>query len=239
MSGLARPSAPSEPPGAERVIARYLAARGGAERWRRLGALELSGTYAAFSKRSEFTLVRKRGDLFRLDFMLLDAPAVRARDRRGPWMQHVLLQPEAGRVTDDPYKSQLERESRFPMELLDHGQKGVEVELLGEGDVDGRRTINLEIVFPGGPRETWYLDAETFLEVAIDSPIYDHTQFAEPIRQRIFFDDFREVDGLMLPFQVEWEFGARLESMTVEGVVVDPDLEPARFELPAPPSAGE
>lgn len=229
---LPSPSTAADESGAEPVIARYLAARGGAERWRRLQALELSGTYAAFSKRSEFTLLRQRGDLFRLDFKLLDVPAVRARDPQGPWMLHVLLQPQAGRVTEEPYKSQLERESLFPLLLLDHREKGVAVELLGEGEVDGRRTVDLEVTLPGGARETWHLDAETFLEVAIDSQIFDHTQSAEPLRQRIFFDDFREVDGLVLPFVVECEFGARLESMTVERAVIDPDLAPSRFAPP-------
>ncbi len=147
-------------------------------------------------------------------------------------MLHVLLQPQAGRVTEEPYKSQLERESLFPLLLLDHREKGVAVELLGEGEVDGRRTLDLEVALPGGARETWYLESETFLEVAVDSQVYDHTQFAEPLRQRIFFDDFREVSGLVLPFVVEWEFGARLESMTVERAVIDPHLAPSRFSPP-------
>lgn len=214
------------------VVERYVAARGGAERWSAVEGLEMKGTYSAFSKRSDFTLIRAGGDRYRLDFALLDAPSIRARDDKGPWGLHVLLQPEVGYVTEDPYKSQFERESLFPPVLFDHRGRGLEVEYLGPGDVDGIATETLRVVFPDGQEETWHLDAVTFLEVVVDSQVFDHTQFAESIGQRIFFDDFRDVEGLMIPFFVEAEFGARLESMAVGTVEVDPEIDPARWSPP-------
>lgn len=219
---------------AEQLIERYLEARGGAERWRQLETLKITGTYAVISKRSDFTLVRKRGDLFRLDFTMADAPATRARDAQGPWMQNAWLQPEPGRVSEDPYKKQLERESLFPLLLLDYRDKGIKVEALGPGDVDGIPTVNLGITLADGQEETWYFDTETYLEVAVDSQIYDHTQFNEPIRQRVFYDDIRDVNGLKFPFQVEMEFGARLESMTVDRVVVNPEIDESHLSPPPP-----
>lgn len=221
----------------EQLIERYLEARGGAEQWRQLETLKITGTYAAISKRSDFTLVRQRGDLFRLDFTMADAPATRARDAQGPWMQNAWLQPEPGRVEEDPYKRQLERESLFPLLLLDYQDKGITVEALGPGDVDGIPTVNLKIILADGEEETWYFDAETYLEVAVDSQIYDHTQFTEPIRQRVFFDDFRTVNGLQFPFQIEMEFGARLESMTVGEVMVNPEIDAAHLSPPPPKPA--
>ena len=79
-----------------------------------------------------------------------------------------------------------------------------------------------------------YLDDETFLEVAIDSQVFDYTQGAKAMARRAFFDDFRTVGGLVLPFQVDYEFGARLEAMTVEEVVVDAELADDRFSPPLP-----
>lgn len=219
------------PESAEAVVDRYLEARGGAERWKELQALELRGTYAAFSQRSPFTLIRRRGDLYRLDFELLGSPAIRARDEAGPWMLNGLLQPEAVRVDENPYKSQLEREAIFGLLLLDYAERGVEVELIGRGDVDGIETVDLEVTFADGRKEIWHLDAASYLEVAIDSEVVDLTQFQEPVAQRIFYSDFQPVEGLILPHSIEMEFGARLESMTVESVVVDPSLDSSRFEL--------
>ncbi len=217
----------------EAVVERYAAARGGVARWQRLRSLELTGTYAAFSYRHPFTLIRARPDLYRLDFTLLDRPAVRARDAQGPWWLHRLLQPEAARIEDGPYRGQLEREATFEPPLLAAAGRGIAVSLLGPGEIDGVETVDVELTFPGGAREVWHLDAASWLEVAVDSEVVDHTQGAAPIRQRAFYDDFREVDGVVLPFLVEIEFGARLESMAVESVRLDPDLDPARFSPPA------
>lgn len=216
------------------VVERYATARGGAQRWRELGGLELTGTYAAFSFYKPFRLIRKQGDLYRLDFVVLDSPAVRARDAEGPWGLDPLLWPEATRVTEDPYKSQLERDAMFPPPLLDAEDRGIEVELIGEGEVDGQPTVDLRLVFPGEREEIWHLDPASWLEVAVDAQIVDLTQGPTPLRRRTFFDDFREMAGLVLPFQVDHEFGARLEAMTVEEVRLDPELDAEAF---APPPA--
>jgi hypothetical protein len=220
---------------ASEVVARHVEARGGAERWRALTTLELTGIYAAFSFREPFRLIRKRGDRYRLDYVVLGKPATRARDDEGPWGQHPLLQPEAAHITEDPYKSQLERESLFGPLLLDYQSRGITVTLIGEGEVEGQATVDLRLAFPGGAEEIWHLDPESWLEVAVDTQIWDYTQGTEPIRRRTFFDDFREVEGLVLPFRVEHQFGARLEAMMVEKVGVDPQLDAAAFAAPPAP----
>ncbi len=68
---------------------RYVAARGGLERWRAVDTLKLTGTYAAFGERSPFTLERHRGkrhrgDRYRIEHMALGQGVVKARDDLGP-----------------------------------------------------------------------------------------------------------------------------------------------------------
>lgn len=240
LLNLATVAAAEEGASLEQIVARHVEARGGAERWNTVASIELKGIYAAFSDHEPFTLLRGPENRYRLDFKVLGSEAVRARDAEGPWWLHPLLQPEAGRLTEEPYKSQVERESLFGPLLLDYADKGVAVELVGRGDVEGISVIELAVSLPGGQRESWFLDAESYLEVAVDSQVNDYTQSPEPMRQRAFFDDFREVDGLRIPFQLDYEFGHRLESMTVEEAVVDGVIDPSRFNAPerAPEPAG-
>lgn len=218
----------------DEVLARHAAARGGT-RWNEVESLELRGQYDAFSLRSDFVLRRQRPHQYRLDFTLLEAPAIRARGPEAVWMQHPLLSPEPARV-DGPYLPQLERESLFGPVLVEAAAQGLAIELLGPGDVDGVATVKLLVTFPDGAVETWHLDAETFFEVAVDSRIYDFTQAGEPVALRTFFEDFREVDGLVLPHQLYLEFNHRLEAMAVESVTVNPEIDSAVFAAP-PPSA--
>ena len=94
-------------------------------------------------------------------------------------------------------------------------------------------TLDLGVTLPSGLDEVWHLDPRTFLEVAVESQVFDFTQSAELMLQREFFSDFREVGGIVLPHRIDLEFGARLESMTVREVVIDPQIDDARLEGPA------
>lgn len=224
------------------ILARYEAARGG-EAWAAARTLVVTGGYAAFSQQGDFTLLRQRGaehDLYRLDFTLLGEPAIRARGPQAAWWQHPLIQAEPARLVEGPYRSLMERESVFGPALLEARRRGIEVSLLGAGDVDGVETVDLGLHFPDGSEEVWHLDASTMLEVAVDSEVTDWTQGPDPMAQRTFFDDFREVGGLVLPFHVEVEFGARLEVMDLASVEVDGEIDARSFTAPPPvPPAAE
>ena len=255
---------------AEDLVNRYVAARGGTEGWNRIASMKLEGTYHAFSETSEFVLRRAReeGDeLFLLQYTVFDAPAVRAVDQEGPWLQHKFLSPQPVRTTVVPqlaaYTPQMTREAVFAPPLLDARAQGLKVETAGVSEINGRPTVDLKITFPkpdvpepaegeesaevaeevaaevDPPVETWHLDPETFLEVAVDSQIVDYTQSGSPIRQRAYLSDFREVEGVKLPFRVELEFNARFEGMTVQSVEVNAGIEAADFVMPEVPAAEE
>ncbi len=224
---------------ADEIVARYVEARGGEDRWSEATSIHMRGIYATFSDHEAFELVRASGDRYRLDFRVLGGEAIRARDAQGPWWRHPLLQPETARLEDGPYKALVERESLFIPPLFPSNALGVAVEFVGHSEVDGIPVLELLVRLPGEAEEHWYLDPDTYLEVAIDSQVNDFTQSADPMRQRAFFDDFREIGGLMLPFRVEYEFGHRLESMTVEAASVGEPFEETRLSPPAQAAPSE
>ena len=54
--------------------------------------------------------------------------------------------------------------------------------------------------------------------------IYDFSQGAEPMNQRFFYGDFREVGSVSIPHAMSIEFGARLEEIQVECVQIDGEI---------------
>ena len=233
--------------GAEEILARHAAARGGTDRWRRIRSLEMSGTYRAFSEISRFTLQRSRGAAgaaFRLEYHLFGVPAIRASGSGGPWLQHAFVTTEPTAVDGVPelaaYHQQLQREAHFGPLLLDAEDEGLILEVAGVGEINGQPTVQLEVKFPSPEAEpiteTWYLDPKTFLEVAVDSEVVDVSQGSRPFRQRAFYSDFREVEGVRIPFQVDLEFNARFEGMRVETVVVNGAVDESLYAAPPPPA---
>ena len=159
----------------------------------------------------------------------------RGRDAEDFWWQYHLFEiNEPARIGGpmEAYHAQLRRESMFEPALLAAEEKGIKVEWIGSGEVDARPTIDLRLTFPDETVETWKLDPNTYLEVAVDSRCVDMTQAAEPMDRRTFYSDFRTVDGLVLPFQVAMEFGARLEEIQVTGAKVDPEISADAFTMP-------
>ncbi|MCR9247449.1 MAG: PQQ-like beta-propeller repeat protein [bacterium] len=215
------------------ILERYTAARGGLARWREVSTIAMKGTFRGFSESGPFTLQRRREDLYRFEYTIGGKMDARGRDGEGLWWRYHLFEiTEPARVKFAAYHRQMKRESMFEPALLDATKKGIEVALVGRGNVDGQPTIDLDLKFPDGSKETWRLHAETFLEVAIDSTIVDMTQAREPMPRRTFCSDFRTVDGLVLPFRVAMEFGARLEEIAVERATVDPKIDATFFDMP-------
>ena len=202
------------------------------------------------------------GAHFRIDLEMLGFPTTRGLDAEGPWMVYPLLglqQPT--RLTDTvgegggsaestdpgdegeaaaegggnefaPYATMITREAFFEPPLLDPAGHGITVELLEPGDVAGRPTLALALTFPDGQQETWHLDPDTHLEVAIESTVHDLTLNSDPLVCRTFFSDWIEVDGLHLPRHLEREFSSRLEVITLEDVDLDPTIEPGFLTMP-------
>jgi outer membrane protein assembly factor BamB len=218
------------------ILGNYEKARGGLDRWRQVETLQLTGTFSAFSESGPFTLQRCRDHLYRFDFSMAGDPDARGRDAQGLWWKYHLFEvTQPARVAMEPYHPQLQRESLFEPPLLAARDKGIKIEWVGAGEVDGQPTLDLLLTFPDELTETWKLHPETFLEVAVDSQTIDMTQAADPMDQRTYYSDFRDAEGLTLPFNIAREFGARLEEMKVDQVWINPSLAAEDFAMPAPP----
>lgn len=206
-------------------------------------------------------------DLFFLQYTVFGAPAVRAVDADGPWLRHTFLSPQPFRVTAESqlaaYVPQMLREAVFAPPLLDPRSHGLKVETAGLSEINGRPTVDLRVTFPEPPApesapaegesaaeneptpdieapvEIWHLDPETFLEVAVDSHVFDYTQGGRPFLQRAYLSDFRKVGDVMIPHRVELEFNARYEGMTVERAELNVGVEASDFAMPEPPPASE
>jgi hypothetical protein len=91
--------------------------------------------------------------------------------------------------------------------------------------------LGIKLTRPGGAEETWYLDPSSYLEYARTSPGSD---FGRPLPQRTFYDDFREISGVMIPHLVETQWYTRNRVMHVGNVVVNGNIDPTMFKMPAP-----
>jgi hypothetical protein len=249
VSGAARAqeSKPAPLPTIDQVTARYATARGGLAAWQAVRSLELAGTYTTFSIDMPFTLQRLRPDLYRFESNTLRKPFVHGHDAEGPWWVFPAYGIESAERTPPPHAGLIAREAELEPALLRWREKGHQAEVTGRGEIDGQETLDVRLTRKDGAVETWHLDPETFLEVAVDSTAWDLTQSGDPMPQRAYLSDFRTVEGVVLPFRVEKEYGARHTVLAVEKATVGRTgpagmvggaggLDEARFRMPPPPA---
>lgn len=223
----------AEPPTTEALLEAHAKARGGAERWEEVEALEIEGTWTAFSLDVPMTIRRMRPDLYRFDHVLFDLPATIAFDGERAWLQGAAFGAPGGTEIKDDWKRNVALDAPLGSKLTAHAAAGAKIEYLGVEDVEGESCHVLRVRPEGMPEETWYLDARTFLETKRVSRTFD--LFSGPgieLEMETFFMDFREVDGVRIPFREERHFGTRYRVFEASSVKVNPGLDAAVFGMP-------
>jgi Protein of unknown function (DUF1579) len=234
-------SKPAALPTIDQATARYATARGGLANWQAVRSLAFAGTYTSFSVDAPFTLERLRPDRYRFDSTTLRLPFTHGHDAGGSWWIFPPYGIEWAQRTVPPDAGLIAREAELEPPLLRWREKGHKAEVVGRGEIDGQETLDLRLTRKDGAVETWHLDPATFLEVAVDSTVWDFTQRGDSMPQRAYFSDFRPVEGVVLPFRIEKEYGARHTVMAVDKVTVGKadgaqiaEAAEARFRMPLP-----
>lgn len=112
--------------------------------------------------------------------------------------------------------------------VLSYDKMGIKRNLMGMERVNGRATIRVELVLPTGKRHIHYFDSETNLkirEVEIEqTTIGNATQTTD-------YGDYREVNGIKIPYRIETHVGSQVIATTVQSVEVNKNLKDDVFKL--------
>jgi len=232
VAAVAVPSVSAET--VDEVIAKHVAARGGKQAWAAIDSLRITGDLASFSVHDAFTLQRKRENKFYLDHTQNGKRVIIAYDGHEAWWDNAWYGPGARAMTGADLAMAL-RETDFVTPFFDYRERGWKVELLGEKEFEGTPAIAVALTRDDGQTETWYLDPQTYLEVARTSPGSD---FGRPLEQRTFYDDFRQVGAVKVPYYVDTQWYTRERIMRVAKVELNAPIDDGLFRMPAPPGMG-
>src|SRR5262245_56141864 len=217
----------------EEVISKHIEARGGEARWKAIDSLKISGSMTAWSKKAPFSMERKR-DRYHLDSMQDGKKLEIGYDGKTAWWDNQMMQEGAQKMQGADLVV-LMREIDFPTPFFDYRDKGYEVKLLGPTKFEGQDAIAIELKRADGQAETWYLDPATHLEFARESPGSD---FGRPVPLRTYYDDFRTVSGVKIPFRVESQWYTRERILEADKVEASVPIDDGVFRRPPPAGMG-
>jgi hypothetical protein len=124
------------------------------------------------------------------------------------------------------------RNGSFPHPYLTYRENGVKVSLAGKETVDGREAHVVLFTPPRGSAIRQYIDAKTFLPIKIVLTV-NVPQLGSDIEQTTAFSDYRDVDGIKIPFTVASTSTVQNFSVTIAKVEHNVKLDEAMFSKPA------
>lgn len=216
------------------IVGKHILAKGGLEAWSETQTMLVKGSYTAFSIPKPFVLSRARDDgrvLYHLDHYLGEKHVIIGHDGNLAWWINPWYDMDWAIKMGPVEARALNQDLDFPTPFFGWKDKGYDLQLQGIADFEGRDCFKISLQRDEESKETWFLDCETGLERARISQGQD---FGQPEEQTTFFDDFRDVNGLIIPHYVESQFGIRNRVMEIESIVLNEPMDLTLFQMPMP-----
>lgn len=217
------------------LIRKHVHARGGAKALRAIQTQRITMTGTLDGEPVEIVVHKKRPSLYRSEQKLgghtmvraLGEERVRALGEQAAWVSM-----EPGGVTKPlRFAEQRMREcvGDFDGVLVDYAKKGHTVKFKGLVGINGQLTYHMEVTLKSGAVQSIYLHRRTCLIVKEERTVPDAEHGEIPVE--FFFDDYRPVDGIMVPHAIRQTQQGKILSVIVE-TRFNVDIENAMFEMP-------
>lgn len=258
---------------AAQIVEKSVAARGGLQAWRAVEALTLTGKMGVGGNRRAalgrpipgrrndemnlqgvhqrpvdevqlpFVMDLARPHKQRFELVFNGQTAIQVYDGTHGWK----LRPFLNRRDVEPFTSEemkiASSQDDLGGPLVDYQAKNTKIELVGTEEVEGRNTYKVELTTKDGNSKHVWIDTQTFLETKIEGQPRRLDGTYHPVE--VYFRDYRQVSGVMIPFVVETHVlpvtktatGLRdtpvpVEKITLEEAVVNPKFDASVFAKP-------
>lgn len=233
---------------AAQIVERNVNARGGLAAWKAVQTMSWSGkmgaggtTYMSVSPKGKlqqkeraemqlpYRLEFKRPLKSRLELDFNSQTAVQVYDGVNGWKKR----PYLGRDDWQPYGAeelqQAAAEPGIDGYLIDYASKGSKVEAAGTDTVEGHPAYRLKVTRKDGQVRQVWVDGQSFLDLKVDGAPRTLDRKLHPVT--VLLKDYRSEHGLMIPHLQETvvQGVAKTETVTIESVTVNPQLDDARF----------
>ena len=123
------------------------------------------------------------------------------------------------------------RNGSFPHPFIGYKERGITLQLSGKEKVGDREAYVVIFDPPSGAVTRHYIDAETYLPIKIIMKV-DVPQLGQEIDQTVEFFDYREIDGVKLPFRLRASSSVQAYTVTVDKVEHNVAVDETLFSKP-------
>ena len=228
------PVAPAPAQTVDEVVAKYYEAAGGLDKFKAVNGMRVMGRVTlGQGMEAPFTRITKRPKMVRVDFTLQGMTATQAYDGQTAWMFIPFMGQTAAEVMPADLAKSMEEEADFDGPLVDYQPRGIQVELVGQEQVEGTNTFKLKVTMKSGDVTFYYLDAEYYLPLRTEAK---RTIQGRELSLVTTLGDYKPEGGLLLPHSIQVSGqGPGGQSFVIEKVEINPSLKDEDFKMPPKP----
>ena len=223
---------------ADDIIDKSLAAQGGREALGKLTSRSTKGTLVVTSGAGDLPgtieilnqAPNKVRTLINLDLTAVGAGSITV-DQRFDGTNGYSIDSMRGESEITGGRLESLRNNSFPSPFLTYKERGTKVVLAGKEKVGDRDAYVLSITPAAGPASRTWIDAESYLPVKTSSTV--DTPETGPLEQITEFSDYREVDGVKVPFTVHSTSAVQSFTAKITTVEHNVKIDPALFVKPS------
>jgi len=222
---------------ADEIVAKSLAARGGAEKIKAVQSQRISGTISFQGTDGPFVIELKRPLKLHMEVTLAGQTLVRVYNGKGAgWTVNPFAEDHSPQPMTAEDLKNINDEADFDGPLVDYKAKGNQLELAGKEPVEGKDAFKIKMTRTNGDARTYFIDAASYQVVKWEGTT--HVEDRDIVVEN-FLRDYRDVNGLQFPFEIDSDSPdtPQQRKITIDKIELDTRIDEARFGKPTAPAA--
>ena len=209
---------------ADEIIAKYIDAIGGAEKWSKIKSIKLEGQVEVQGLAIPFTMqgIQLKGQ--RVDAEFQGNKIIDIITPTGGWSQN----PLAGKATMSPMTSEELKSKLDDLDIQDafvgYKEKGSTIEFLGKDEEDGNESFKIKMTTKNDNVKTYFFDTKTYLIYKEESIV---KQQGQEMKAAVKLLDYQTIDyGVKMPFKSD----QGMMIMVTKKITVNPVIDESIFK---------
>jgi len=214
------------------VLEGYIEAKGGMEVIDSMKTMRTSGKMTMGAMEAPFAFTYKAPNKIHTTFEIQGMKGIQAYDGEMGWQVMPFMgKPDAVELSEDELK-QVKDQADIEGPLVNHKDKGIELELMGKTEIEGTPVIEVKATKPNGDVVHVFLDEEYMIEVMTRSKM---KMMGQEVEAETYFSDYKEVGENNVPVAHSMAVkmnGAVVQNLSFDQVEVNIDVADSLFAMP-------
>jgi hypothetical protein len=222
---LTFPSAFARAQEPRKIADEYVKAAGGGKALSKIQTMTLEGSFtsATDGKSGTYTFDTKLPNRYYSELVVGDKNVIEAYNGKSAW--HQTAAGELGTLLGQEGLQLEAASSYYNAHFLNLKKHKLALAFVGHAQVGGKDALQVEVTATTGMKREVFFDPQTHLIVKEEGPLGG-------VNEQVFYDDYRAVDGVKLPYKIELHRGSDVYAVTITRAAINATVGERVFDFP-------